>query len=252
MARTTEYPTADDDFQVSVLSDGTITYPEAIEPRPTGSDSSNILAGSEGPTGTDRGCSQKSAAWYTSKQGDPYEWWVGDGAQPGALTQAQAHSAFADIMDNITGSTNSCGLSDQVSAAQTYMGYTTTEADINSSGECTARDGTSTWDAGNLDSGTVAETCWWASGGDMKEADVRFNTTDYDFTTSPSSSTKCGKYDIESVGTHEAGHAFGLAHATGPDASYTNWLTMHPVTYECRTFARSLGYGDVMGLRALY
>ncbi|MBT2401989.1 matrixin family metalloprotease [Streptomyces sp. ISL-100] len=96
----------------------------------------------------------------------------------------------------------------------------------------------------------MACTWSWSSPGiknDLREADVRFNTTDFDFTNNPTSSCR-NKDDIRSVGTHEAGHVFGMGHvATG----HSN-LTMYTNSFTCSTKARTLGKGDVLGLRSIY
>jgi predicted Zn-dependent protease len=53
-------------------------------------------------------------------------------------------------------------------------------------------------------------------------------------------------YDLQSVATHEFGHALGLGHVSNPS------LTMHHFAPYCSTAPRTLGRGDVRGLRALY
>ncbi|WP_307050327.1 matrixin family metalloprotease [Streptomyces achromogenes] len=53
---------------------------------------------------------------------------------------------------------------------------------------------------------------------------------------------------MRSVATHEAGHVFGLAHS---GAGHEN-LTMFASSFACSTSARTLGKGDVLGLRTLY
>ncbi|MFF3886501.1 matrixin family metalloprotease [Streptomyces sp. NPDC001914] len=179
-----------------------------------------------------------------------YNWYVGDGGMPGALSKSDAATAFADAINNITGSYNNCGLEDQVNASASYQGTTTYEADINSSGTCTEEDGKSTWDAGDLPSTRVAITCthYWAVTYDLYEADVRYNTTDFDFVNEVTSSC-VNKYDVRSVGTHEAGHVFGLGHVSG--TSHSN-QTMYTNSFLCNEKARTLGYGDVLGLRSIY
>lgn len=197
-------------------------------------------------------CSDGSYATADRKEYGTYEWYVGDGGMPGALSRTDAKWAFWDAIDNITESYNNCGYTDQVGAASNYRGTTTFEADINSSSHCTSRDGVPTWDAGNLAGGHVAVTCSWTwpmpgVKNDLREADVRFNTTDFDFTNSPTSSCS-NKYDIRSVGTHEAGHVFGMGHV---GSGHDN-LTMYTNSFKCSTKARTLGKGDVLGLRSIY
>ena len=56
-----------------------------------------------------------------------------------------------------------------------------------------------------------------------------------------------GHYDVESAAVHETGHSIGLGHV-----SASRYLTMyHQLCAGC-TFARTLGRGDVLGLRKLY
>ncbi|MGX1887795.1 matrixin family metalloprotease [Streptomyces sp. NPDC055287] len=82
---------------------------------------------------------------------------------------------------------------------------------------------------------------------DLREADVCFNTADHDFTNKPTSSCS-HKFDIRSVGNHEAGHVCGLEHLYGSDAN----LTMYGESLWCTTKARTFGKGDVLGLRSIY
>ncbi|MEV6106338.1 peptidase M10 [Streptomyces sp. NPDC051940] len=197
-------------------------------------------------------CSDGAYTTADRKEYGSYEWYVGDGGMPGALSQDNAKWAFWDAIDNITGSYNNCGYGDEVGAAHNYRGPTSYEADINSSSQCTDRDGLSTWDAGNLAGNHVAVTCSWTwpmlgVKNDLREADVRYNTTDFDFTNSPTSSCY-NKYDIRSVGTHEAGHVFGMGHV---GSGHDN-LTMYTNSFLCTTKARTLGKGDVLGLRSIY
>ncbi|WP_392957481.1 hypothetical protein [Streptomyces sp. LN245] len=158
-----------------------------------------------------------------------------------------------EALDNITESHDNCGCTDQVDAHQAnFLDYTSHEADINTGSQCTSHDGLSTWDAGNLRNDAVATTCSWAwptpgIKNDLREADTRFNTHDNDFTNKPTASCS-NKYDIRSVGTHEAGHVFGLKDNSG---AHTN-LTMHESSILCSTRARTLGKGDVLGLRSIY
>ena len=58
---------------------------------------------------------------------------------------------------------------------------------------------------------------------------------------------RAGHYDVESAAVHETGHSIGLGHV-----SASRYLTMyHQLCAGC-TFARTLGRGDVLGLRKLY
>jgi hypothetical protein len=181
-----------------------------------------------------------------------YAWYIGDGGMPGGLSRNDAKRAFHDAIASITNSRNNCGYSDTVDARMRFVSETSREAGINSRSQCLDSDGLSVWDAGDLKGDVVAMTCSWAwtrpgVKDDLREADVRFNTRDYDFTNRPTS--RCSnKYDIRSIGTHEAGHVFGLGHV-GP--RHEN-LTMFMNAFTCKKTGRTLGKGDVIALRSLY
>ncbi|WP_237505142.1 MULTISPECIES: matrixin family metalloprotease [unclassified Streptomyces] len=221
-------------------------------------DASDVIADGEAElaevdtTAAAGACSDGAYKTADRKEYGTYQWYIGDGGMPGGLSRTDAKWAFWDAIDNITDSYNNCGYTDQVGAKHNYLGTTSREADVNSSNQCTSRDGVSTWDAGNLKSGTVAIACSWTFPmpgikNDLLEADVRYNTTDYNFTNKPTSSCS-NKYDIRSVGTHEAGHVFGLGHV---GSGHQN-LTMYTNSFTCTTKARTLGKGDVFALRSIY
>lgn len=231
-----------DDFQVQVARDGTVSYLRSQQ----GTAPIAVPASSPGA------CSDAAYNTLDLKEYGTCNWWIGDGGMPAALSRSAAQKAFADAINSITGSDNNCCYSDQVSARSHYLGSTFYEGDMNARGDCTPRDKKSTWDAGDLPTGTLAQTCFWSSSSpgaknDLLEADVRYNTHDYNFTDSPTSSSCHNQYDIRSVGTHEAGHVFGMGHVGG----HSN-LTMYTTTFACKATGRTLGKGDVLGLRSIY
>ncbi|MGW1764472.1 matrixin family metalloprotease [Streptomyces sp. NPDC002073] len=77
---------------------------------------------------------------------------------------------------------------------------------------------------------------------------VRQQTTRTTAERRASGSTPSNLSDIRSVGTHEAGHVFGMGHV----GSGHNNLTMYTNSYTCSTRARTLGKGDILGLRSIY
>jgi len=251
----TESPTAGQDRADVVsprLTSGDLTEesdaPVSEPPTPDGLEVGEVDAASSPGE-----CQDGAYSTLDRKEYGIYNWYLGDGAYPAGMTRSQALEYFEGSIGRITASTNNCGLTDQVPAKSHYAGTTTYEADISNHGTCTARDGKSTWDAGDLAAGTVASTCahtWPNPVGknDLREADVRFNIADFDFTRNPTNTCNGLYHDVLNTGTHEAGHVFGLGHV---GSGHSN-LTMYTKADRCEVKKRTLGKGDVMGLRSLY
>lgn len=131
-----------------------------------------------------------------------------------------------------------------------YQGTTTRIANITQAHECGPKfpNGYNTVSWGPIDDNVIAETC---VKGDayyhMTEADILIGSN---HSTVANLSNSCvSQVDLESVMTHEWGHAFGLAHVLG-DAN--NLQTMYPTTYTCSTIARTLAMGDLYGMQHIY
>ncbi|MEU2283596.1 matrixin family metalloprotease [Streptomyces sp. NPDC013178] len=234
-------------FTLEVAADGRVSYDLKADAGPH--KHTRVAA----PAAARAACADTAYAVADHKEYGTYDWWIGDDALPGNLSLAEARRTFEDAIGTITGTRNDCGYGDAVGARAKYHSRTYHEADIDREARCTARDGVSVWDAGDLTADVVATTCSWSrtvpdGGLDwLKEADVRFNTTDYTFTNTPTADCK-NAYDIRSVATHEAGHVFGLSHV-GPGHE---GQTMYTNSFACSTSARTLGRGDVLGLRSIY
>jgi hypothetical protein len=135
---------------------------------------------------------------------------------------------------------NTCGYRDQDNIASSYLGHT--GASIH-----TRPDGRSVVDRGPLSlcGNSVTLACAWT----FTDASGRIVETDQRYGTGWRWSTqgRAGHYDAESAAAHETGHSIGLGHV-----SSSRYLTMyHQLCAGC-TFARTLGRGDVRGLRKLY
>jgi hypothetical protein len=108
-------------------------------------------------------------------------------------------------------------------------------------------DGTSVVDKGNpanIGCNSVDIACTWTmpNGTSIVETDQRFSTS-YAFTNTGAA----GAYDYESVGTHETGHSIGLNHVTS-----SQYLTMYTYAPLNSTEPRTLGRGDILGMRKVY
>lgn len=149
---------------------------------------------------------------------------------------------------NVVTARNNCGMADHVSATHKYLGTTTRGPNVTASGSCGRPDGYSVVAFAPLNGAFAGYTCiWWNSADHIYEMDMRLD--------SPrpwalSHSTCRGEWMLEAVVTHEAGHAFGLAHV---DEANHGRLTMSPlIDGTCENQEAVLGRGDVLGLNALY
>jgi hypothetical protein len=84
----------------------------------------------------------------------------------------------------------------------------------------------------------------WVSGGRTIEVDCMMNTR-FQW----SLTGEAGKMDVQNIMTHELGHFSGLADLYN-DADY--WLTMYGYGAYGETYKRTLGLGDINGIRAVY
>lgn len=178
------------------------------------------------------------------------KWYFHAGSTPGELNADAAESAIKAATSNITHSTNSCGLADEVSASHEYLGRKSKSANISSGGNCQSSDGTNMVSFGALPSGILATACVWFNNGVAKEGDVQLNKAKFNWTTEPGSSSCNNQFSVKAVMTHERGHTFGINHVS--ESSHKN-MTMSPnINGPCQDGESTLGLGDVEGLRALY
>ena len=133
---------------------------------------------------------------------------------------------------------DSCDFGDITTIRPVYEGVTDLVAG--------AQDNVSTVDKGSMASfgcqGALACTKVWYTRNGAVEADIRFSDQ-----VRWSNSGGPGAYDYRAVATHEFGHFIGLS-----DLHDSPNLTMSYATQMGSTGPRTLGRGDVRGLRALY
>jgi hypothetical protein len=141
---------------------------------------------------------------------------------------------------------NDCGFGDQDNIRSRYAGRTSRKAR-------STPDGQSAIDKGEVANitrcgkSTLAVACSWLQPGPIDspftENDQRYDD-DYEFS---NGSARGGAYDYWHISAHESGHSIGLDHSTG-----SPWLTMYPQAARGATFWRTLGLGDVLGMRNIY
>lgn len=239
----TEYVNGATSFGITTGSDGEISYDTSV-------DTDTGAATVDGA-----GCDDSHYNLADRVRKQPLYWGLGDGARPTAMSTDNALDALRDAAHTINTTDNPCGMGNRSNVVMDYSGPTLSEANfstISGSTGCQAPDNTdgfSVVDFGNLgeingNPQPIAATCNWGGQGTIWQSDVRFNVVDHAWTNSPGSAS-CGfGIDLQSVATHEFGHAMGLSHAGG-DASR---LTMKSGTPPCTSWRRDLGRGDVLGL----
>jgi hypothetical protein len=91
---------------------------------------------------------------------------------------------------------------------------------------------------------------WYYHSGKIVEFGIVFNTL-YSWGIDPDGEggTTINAYDIQNIGTHEAGHTLSLGDLYSGAAKE---LTMYGYGARGETKKRSLGYGDIQGVRFIY
>jgi len=206
-------------------------------------------AGEASAPGATKPCKDRARNGLPYAWTEPYRWKLHAASVPSSMSKDGVERKLRRAANNITSSRNSCGLADQVSARNEYLGRTAKRTNVRADGTCTQTDGMNTVGFGDLPKGVLGVACTWYSNGVALESDVRFNKVDHRwYATRPSSCS--GRYSLEAVATHEMGHVFGLGHVG--EGSHGN-LTMSPsINGACQNAEATLGRGDVIGLRARY
>ena len=193
------------------------------------------------------------------------------GSTLGTDRQSDFDAAARRATDNFVHARNDCGIKGGLTAAGAFVGHTTATGNfeyVDGQATCGARDSRNVLDTDDLPGGfleaTLAAFCIWTETRhgrtEAVEADLRFNNGDYSWTYDPLS-PDCDpdptlppdpirwKYDVESIMTHEVGHVYGLVNLSSFDDLN---LTMFPAIRRCSGNLRTLGLGDVLGMKALY
>lgn len=197
-------------------------------------------------------CSDKSFNWSGELESGIHEWLFNTSAMPSYLNATTVENDLKAGMEAWEHTPNTdCTSAPMNRIRQTYMGRTSLPTNTTSNA-CQSSDGHSVWKFNHIsDPTTLAFTCRWASGGEIKEADVRWasNPTGWVWgnTVNQCASQTADKYMVSDVSTHEAGHVFGFLHV--PQYSEQ---TMGPYTDVCSKAHTTLGRGDMLGAASVY
>ena len=195
-----------------------------------------------------KGCDQAAFDDNPFAVGAGASYKVNRNTTPNELTRRGALGAIRRGTANITNTRNPCRLGDRVPVGFVYSGKTARLADAGGN-RCSRSDDLSVVSFGKLPKGVLAVTCTTFNSGKVKASDMNINKANAEWTTRPTKSCR-GRYDLESVVTHERGHTFGLGHVSEGSGGA---LTMNPVIEGyCETSWRTLGRGDVLGLDGKY
>lgn len=157
--------------------------------------------------------------------------------------QARVAAAFTAMADGI----GACGQNKPNSASHSYLGTTTSSANMSGS-ICLASDLKNVVDSGAVaTTTTLAQACTYRTSVEIVSADIRVNSAKTWYTGLSVTGCTGGSYDLQGVVTHEVGHLYGLNHVAG-----STQQVMKPTSATCETSQRTLGNGDLAGMKYLY
>jgi hypothetical protein len=153
--------------------------------------------------------------------------------------------------NNVSNNFNNCGVADTNTYSQADAGTTTSGPNIDSNGNCTTTDNRNVFAFGAINPTSVlAVNCaWYDSLFHIVFDDQRFDTSGTSWTLTPLSGC-AGSYDVQSVATHEHGHAAGMEHANETDHP---WLTMSTsINGTCQQSERTFAFGEANAWNVFY
>lgn len=218
-----------------------------------------VFAGAEAASGSGSAAASKtpadcaSSAYNLENGGHPWSsvihWKLRNASVPKRLKVSTVAAHLRSAFGAWRYDRNDCGLGGKPKRLRdTYSGWTTKATGIgvrNGGLKCGGFNRTNTVEMGALPGDLLGWTCyWWGNSGSMIAFDTRIESSSEVVTTLPKHCRN--KWDLQSVATHEFGHAIGLAHVSNASQ------TMHGVAPSCSTGPRLIGRGDRLGLTRLY
>lgn len=148
------------------------------------------------------------------------------------------------------GRTDCASITKRIDASIAYRGTTKARPQIfatSSGARCGQPDGRNVVGWGRIGGDSIGWTClWWDGTGKIIDADILFEPTRQLVLGVPRNCVD--SLDLQSLATHEWGHAYGLQHVSQSHAA----LVMPHGVAVCSLSDRTLGLGDFLGLKKLY
>lgn len=217
-------------FECTDGGPNTASYPDPLDPEVTVHVSLYCVGDEvlDGHFGTD--CTSDSYSFWIGPQSKRWDYRYATSNNDGLSSSAviSAWNAANNVWDN------------QV-AADIWGTYTTG----GSGSSVGVRDNINQIGFRSFGGGTLAAQYAWSSGGKIIETDGGYNTA-VTFSTNGAS----GTYDLQGIAAQEFGHGFGLGHSSTSSSSAC--LTMYPYGSSGDTSKRTLGSGDIAGIKARY
>lgn len=167
---------------------------------------------------------------------------------PAGLNAGDVLAIIKKSFKNVVNARNDCGLPDNVSAMQSYLGTTARRPAITSAGACNSPDGVNVIGFAPLDGYFAGYTCiWWNGSSQIIEMDMKLDPEQ------PWALSLAGCQNelmMESLVTHEVSHAYGLGHV-GENRHGRLTMSVY-VDGNCENQEATLGRGDIRGLQSLY
>ncbi|OLF19015.1 matrixin family metalloprotease [Actinophytocola xanthii] len=186
------------------------------------------------------------AAWRLPAK---FSWYYNGAAAP-ASVRSTALTALRGGTSTLFKAGYRCGGTTTLRTTEVYAGSSTRTAQVNAKGVCTGNDGVSVTSWGSLPATTLAYTCVYyrTSSKTVIASDMLIDNKLHSwFTKLPAGCSN--KFDLQAVAVHERGHTAGLGHV---DQRTHSSQAMAPKMPPCSTVHRTLGAGDVRGLKAMY
>jgi hypothetical protein len=202
---------------------------------------------------TDAACGESNYKFLGAKWTKTLVWYYNAStASRAGLTASLTTNDIRAGNYNMTMGINNCGFSQKgFRAYGQYAGTTSKYANIDSNGDCIPGhfpDGQNTVSWGDLNNNGIAFDCSIASNGSMTESDIYLGSNQKIVDDLPPDCLTYSNRDLQTVATHEWGHAFGLADLGD---SNSKDLVMYNMQKPC-SLRRHLGKGDYDGMGGLY